>query len=121
MSGKIVKNGFIIRFLAGLLASGYTGFTQASLNYATSIDINTASFSGTMFSVAAQDYVHARKYMSEARKLWPIGDQYAAHYANITLNLLGMEMGIKKSTEQNANVNGQEFIPASPQDAREAL
>ena len=55
LSGKIVKNVFTIIFLAGLLASGYKGFTQASLNYATSIDINTASFSGTSFSVAAQD------------------------------------------------------------------
>ena len=55
LSGKILKNVFTIIFLAGLLASGYKGFTQASLNYATSIDINTASFSGTSFSVAAQD------------------------------------------------------------------
>ena len=55
LSGKIVKNVFTIIFHAGLLASGYKGFTQASLNYATSIDINTASFSGTMFSVAAQE------------------------------------------------------------------
>ena len=55
LSGKIIKNIFVFIFLLGLLASGYKGFTQASLNYATSIDITTASFSGATFSVATQD------------------------------------------------------------------